>query len=75
MRLQFLTMILFISYSGFSQSAYQMRGNDKTIDVDFLTSYYHQDGNNSAVQGGVGREELIDVANILVVNIFVPMLA
>jgi hypothetical protein len=54
---------------GFSQSAYQMKGNDKAIDVDFLTSYYHQDGNNSAVQGGVGTEELIDVANIIVINI------
>ena len=69
MRLGFIIVMLFSGFSGFSQSAYQMRGNDKAIDVDFLTSYYHQDGNNSAVQGGVGREELIDVANILVVNI------
>lgn len=61
--------MLFYCYSGWTQSSYQMRGNDKAIDVNFLTSYYHQDGNNSAVQGGIGNEELIDIANILVVNI------
>jgi len=61
--------MLFFGYSGWGQSDYQMRGNDKAIDVNFLTSYYHQDGNNSAVQGGIGNEELIDAANILVVNI------
>ena len=66
---RYLIVALFFCHSGFAQSAYQMRGNDKAIDVNFLTSYYHQDGNNSAVQGGVGNEELIDAANILVVNI------
>lgn len=66
---RYLIIVLFFCHSGFSQSAYQMRGNDKAIDVNFLTSYYHQDGNNSAVQGGIGSEELIDAANILVVNI------
>jgi hypothetical protein len=69
MRLGFIIIMLFLCFTGFSQSAYQMKGNDKAIDVDFLTSYYHQDGNNSAVQGGIGNEELFDVANILVVNI------
>lgn len=69
MGIRILIVLLFLSHVSISQSAYQMRGNDKAIDVDFLTSYYHQNGNNSAVQGGVGREELIDVANILVVNI------
>ncbi len=69
MGLRFLIIALFFCHPSFSQSAYQMRGNDKAIDVNFLTSYYHQDGNNSAVEGGVGNEELIDIANILVVNI------
>lgn len=69
MGLRFLIIALFFCHLGYSQSTYQMRGNDKAIDVNFLTSYYHQDGNNSAVQGGVGNEELIDAANILVVNV------
>lgn len=69
MGIRFLIIVLFFCQYGISQSTYQMRGNDKAIDVDFLTSYYHQDGNNSAVQGGVGNEELMDFANILVVNI------
>ena len=51
------------------QSGYKMKANEETIDVNFLSSYYHQDGNNSAVQGGLGGEELLDIANILVVNI------
>ncbi len=32
----------------------------KTIDVDFLSSYYQQDGNNSPVTGGLGTEALTD---------------
>lgn len=52
-----------------AQSEYQMRANDKAIDINFLSSYYKQDGNNSAVEGGIGGEELIDAANILIVNV------
>lgn len=51
------------------QSSYRMKGNDKGIDVNFLNSYYHQDGNNSAVEGGIGTEKLDDVASIIIVNI------
>ncbi len=36
------------------------RADWKTIDVDFLTSYYAQDGNNGAVTGGIGTEQLTD---------------
>jgi hypothetical protein len=32
----------------------------KIDEVDFVTSYYHQDGNHSAVTGGVGTERLND---------------
>jgi hypothetical protein len=54
---------------GYGQSGYRMKENEKYIDVNFLTSYYNQDGNNSAVEGGLGTEQLTDVANILIVNI------
>ncbi len=33
-------------------------------EVSFVSSYYRQDGNNSAVTGGVGTEYLTDFANI-----------
>ena len=32
----------------------------KKIDIDFLSSYYVQDGNNAAVTGGIGTEYLTD---------------
>ena len=32
----------------------------KTVDVNFLSSYYQQDGNNGAVTGGIGTEFLTD---------------
>jgi len=31
-------------------------------EVNFVTSYYHQDGNNAAVTGGIGSEKLTDFA-------------
>ncbi len=39
------------------------------IDVNFLFSYYQQDGNHSAVTGGMGTEKLEDLASVLVVNV------
>ncbi|WP_245760429.1 DUF3570 domain-containing protein [Salegentibacter flavus] len=41
----------------------------ETTEVDFLTSYYTQDGDNAAVSGGVGTEELTDVTGAFVVSI------
>lgn len=41
---------------------------DKT-EIDFLFSYYHQEGNNSAVTGGSGTEKLSDYASAILVNI------
>lgn len=37
----------------------------KIEEVNFVTSYYHQDGNNSAVTGGLGSELLTDFSNTL----------
>ena len=32
-------------------------------EANFISSYYHQDGNNSAVTGGIGSEKLTDISN------------
>lgn len=37
----------------------------KFEEVNFISSYYHQDGNNSAVTGGVGTEKLTDISNTI----------
>jgi len=41
----------------------------ETVEIDFLSSYYTQDGDNAAVTGGIGTEELIDLASDLVISI------
>jgi hypothetical protein len=41
-----------------------------TLDeINFVSGYYHQDGNNSAVTGGIGTENLTDIANTLEINL------
>ncbi len=40
----------------------------ETIEVDLLTSYYSQDGDNAAVTGGIGTEELTDLTPTIVVS-------
>src|ERR1700712_2424276 len=37
----------------------------KIDEVNFVSAYYHQNGNNSAVTGGIGTENLSDFANTL----------
>jgi hypothetical protein len=41
----------------------------EAIEVDFLTSYYKQDGVHSSVSGGIGSEKLTDLASNIVVAI------
>ena len=63
-----LTFILFgIEIS--AQGDYKMKSNDSQVEIDFLSSYYGQNGDNGAVTGGIGTEQLTDFANIIVVNI------
>jgi hypothetical protein len=45
-------------------SAYQAR-KLKIDEINLVSAYYHQDGNNSAVTGGIGTENLTDFANTL----------
>lgn len=39
----------------------------ENTEVDFLLSYYNQDGTHSAVSGGIGSEKLSDIASNIVV--------
>ena len=63
--------LLLISVFGYAQdkasdnniSTYKKRVLE-TIEVDILSSYYSQDGDNAAVTGGIGTEELNDFAKI-----------
>lgn len=41
----------------------------KIEEIDLVSSYYRQDGNNAAVTGGVGSEKLTDISNIIDVNL------
>ena len=41
----------------------------ESAEVDFLTSYYSQDGSNAAVSGGIGTEELTDFTPTIVVAV------
>ena len=51
-----------------STKTYKKRVLENT-EVDFLASYYSQDGNNAAVSGGIGTEELTDAAPTIVISI------
>jgi hypothetical protein len=69
-------VLLLILMGGFSQLAAQTPQPDSLntrdpIDVNFLFSYYAQDGENSAVTGGKGTQELSDIAGKVIVH--VPM--
>src|SRR6187549_1668302 len=52
------------SHAQSDSSAYQPR-KLKLDEVNFVSSYYMQDGNNSAVTGGIGTEKLTDFANTI----------
>jgi Protein of unknown function (DUF3570) len=47
-----------------TQADYEKR-KLKIEEINLVSSYYQQDGNNSAVTGGVGTEQLFDIANSL----------
>ena len=49
-------------------SSYQVR-KLKVDEINFVSAYYHQNGNNSAVTGGIGTENLTDFANTFDVQI------
>ncbi|SKC77446.1 DUF3570 domain-containing protein [Ohtaekwangia koreensis] len=70
LRISLAALGIYIStLAGFSQSlqdtsAYKNR-KLKLEEVNFVSSYYKQDGNNSAVTGGIGTEKLTDFATTI----------
>ena len=70
----FLTTLLLTSFLGFSQTT---EDSSKTFtkrvlentEVDLITSFYGQDGDNAAVTGGIGTEKLTDIATTITVSI------
>ncbi len=70
-----LLLLLFITcYSGnilaqdSTATVYKKRVLEAT-EVDVLASYYSQNGSNAAVTGGIGSEELTDVAPTIMVSV------
>lgn len=73
MKLFILSAALLVFTLGTAQetsSTYKKKVLEQT-EVDFLGSFYSQDGDNAAVTGGIGTEELTDFAPTIVVS--VPM--
>src|SRR4030095_6260018 len=57
--------LVLTSFSAFAQPAAKDSSQYKSRklsfeEANFVSSYYHQDGNNSAVTGGIGTEKLTD---------------
>ena len=42
----------------------------KLEEINLVSSYYTQNGNNAAVTGGIGSEKLTDIANVIDVKLF-----
>ncbi|NPA35666.1 MAG: DUF3570 domain-containing protein [Chlorobi bacterium] len=74
--MKYIILIFFLlgTLSAFSQtkeessSDYKKRVLEST-ELDILSSYYTQDGNNAAVTGGIGTEELNDFATNIKISI------
>ena len=60
----YMSIVAAFAQAGTDSSAYKSK--KLTVDeVNFVSGYYHQDGNNSAVTGGIGTEKLDDFANTI----------
>lgn len=68
----FYLVMAFIAMSTMAyaqQKEYLMKGNSDEVAGSFMASYYDQNGNNAAVTGGRGTEQLSDIASSLSVNV------
>ncbi|MAO17181.1 DUF3570 domain-containing protein [Flagellimonas marinaquae] len=66
----FVILFFLITFIGWSQQAdtsYKRRVLE-TSEIDLLFSYYNQDGQNAAVTGGEGTEELTDATSSIVLR-------
>jgi len=73
MQYRIVILFLLLSSLSFSQEkdstvVFKKRVLENT-EVDFLASYYKQDGLHSAVSGGIGSENLTDIASNIIVAI------
>ena len=73
MQYRIVILFLLLSSLSFSQEkdstvVFKKRVLEST-EVDFLASYYKQDGLHSAVSGGIGSENLTDIASNIIVAI------
>ncbi len=60
----YLSLLSAFSQTSTTNSNYEAKPL-KIEEVNLVSSYYHQNGNNSAVTGGVETEKLTDVANVI----------
>ena len=59
-------LLLSLWRAGYAQSTAQPTYEKRKLnieEVNFVSSYYHQEGNRSAVTGGIGTEKLTDLAS------------
>lgn len=67
-KISFAAMAFFFhilaSFSQTSDSAYKSR-KLKWEEINFVSGYYHQNGDHSAVTGGIGTERLSDLSNTI----------
>src|SRR4051812_939303 len=62
----YLSILSAFSQSNTSEDSSSYKSRKLNLEeVNFVSGYYHQDGNNSAVTGGIGTEKLTDFANTL----------
>ncbi len=71
MKIKIILLFLVAGCTAFSQEStdgleFKKRVLEST-EVDFLLSYYNQDGSKSAVSGGIGSEKLTDIATNIVI--------
>lgn len=68
-----LVVVLLLPVIGFSQdttSVYKKRVLEN-VEIDLLSSYYNQDGNNASVTGGIGTEKLLNYPTNI--NVAIPL--
>ena len=67
-RLCLLFVLIYgLSYGQKETNTYKKRVLE-TTEVDFLTSYYSQDGDNASITGGIGTEKLTDLTPTIVIS-------
>jgi len=65
----FAVLNIFFSFGQQNDSIVYKKRVLESTEIDFLLSYYKQDGVHSAVSGGTGSEDLTDIASNIVVSL------